>query len=188
VAHADEYGMHLNNIAEPYGSYTDPILNNSVQADVLTSTTTNGSKGFSASRQSADSTQLSPLAQIFSALQLLQENNKSQYQQVTHTIATNLGTAAQNATSSGESAAAKQLNQLATDFTQASVSGELPNIQDLANTIGGQYQSPAAVDSEDRWSFTSTSPPPLTTDPALNPLTIILNTLSSSGTISNVVK
>jgi len=178
--------MHLNNIPAQYGSYTDPILNNSAQADVLTSTTTNGSSGFSASRQSADSSQLSPLAQIVSALQLLQENNRSQYQQVTQKIAANLGTAAQTATATGETAAAKQLHQLATDFTTASVSGELPDLQGLANTIGGQYQTPAAADSEDRWSFTSTSPPVLTTNPALNPVTIILNTLSSSGKISAV--
>jgi hypothetical protein len=175
--------MHLNPLAEQYAGYTDSLLNNSVQADLLKSTTTNGSSGFSASSHSGDSSKLSPLAQILSTLQHLQEKDLNQYQQVTQTIANNLETAAQTADSSGQAEAAGQLSQLATDFTNASVTGELPNIQDLANTIG--YPTPAKTDPEDRWSFTSPSPPAVSTNPALDPVSIILNTLASSGTISH---
>jgi hypothetical protein len=64
----------------------------------------------------SDSTQLSPLAQLLSTLQQLQQSNPIQYQQQ---IATNLQNAAQTAQAEGNTTAANQLNQLATDFTNA---------------------------------------------------------------------
>jgi hypothetical protein len=53
------------------------------------------------------------------------------------------------------------------------MSGELPDVQALANVIG--YQTPIATEQEDRWSWSS----PFI--PELNPLSIILKTLSGSG-------
>jgi cellulose 1,4-beta-cellobiosidase len=72
-----------------------------------------------------------------STLQQLQQSNPTQYTQVTSQIATNLQSAAQTATADGNTSAASQLTQLATDFTNASTSGQLPNIQDLAQAVGG---------------------------------------------------
>ncbi len=72
-------------------------------------------------------------------LQQLQQSNPTNYQQVTQQIATNLQAAAQTAQSEGNTTAANQLNQLATDFTNASTSGQLPNIQDLAQAMGGHH-------------------------------------------------
>src|ERR1019366_2800930 len=42
-------------------------------------------------------------------------------------------------TSDGNTTAATQLNQLATDFTSASKSGQLPSVQDLAQAVGGHH-------------------------------------------------
>jgi hypothetical protein len=111
-----------------------------------------------------DASQLSPLAQILSPLQQLQESNPDQYQQVTAQIAANLSSAAQSAQSSGNPAAANELGQLASDFTDASQTGQLPNISDLAQAVGGQGQS---LDSGDASS--------------LNPLTIIESTLAQNN-------
>jgi len=86
-----------------------------------------------------DSQQLSPLAQMLGDLQKLQQSNPAQYQRVTQQIAANLQSAAQTAQSSGNSTAANQLNQLATDFTNASKSSQLPSIQDLAQAIGAHH-------------------------------------------------
>jgi hypothetical protein len=69
-----------------------------------------------------------------STLQQVQQSSPTEYQQLTQLIATNLQQAAQQ---SGNSASASQLSNLATDFTNASSTGSLPNISDLANAIGG---------------------------------------------------
>jgi len=146
-----------------------------------------------------------------STLQQLQESNPTQYQQVTQQIATNLQSAAQTATSEGNTSAASQLTQLATDFTNASQSSQLPNIQDLAQAVGGgghhhhhHFHGPSASSSSDSSSSTSStgtstsstgsssSTSPLdqllaafqantSQNDALNPMAIIMNTLSSAG-------
>src|ERR1022692_412788 len=88
--------------------------------------------------QQQDNGQLSPFAQLLSTLQQLLQTDPTKYQQVTQQIATNLQSAAQTAQSGGNTAEANQLNQLATDFTNASKNSQLPDIQDLAQAIGGQ--------------------------------------------------
>ena len=127
------------------------------------------------------------------------------YQQVTQQIATNLQSAAQTAQADGNSTAATQLNQLAKDFTSASTSGQLPSIQDLAKAIGGHHHHhhshAASADtdgdasgngSSSSTSNSSTASQSLsqllsafqangTQNESLNPMSIILNTLSSAG-------
>ena len=100
----------------------------------------------------ADSAQLSTVAQVTSALQQIQQNDPAKYQQVTKQVATNLQNAAQ---SQGNSQAAGQLNQLASSFTEASNSGQLPNSQSLTKGLSDHS-------SED----------------SLNPAAIVLSTLS----------
>jgi hypothetical protein len=92
-----------------------------------------------ASLSSGDNGQISPFAQILSQLQQLQQSNPAQYQQVTQQISTNLLSAAQTAQASGNTTAANTLTQLATDFSNASKSGQLPNIQDLAQAVAGHH-------------------------------------------------
>jgi hypothetical protein len=146
--------------------------------------------------------QLSPFAQLMSTLQQLQQSNPAEYQQVTQQIATNLKTAAQTATADGNSTQASQLNQLATDFSTASQSGQLPNVQDLAQAIGGghhHHHGHAASSNADNSSSTnsaSTSSTDSTNsisqllaafqantaqNEATNPMAIIMNALSGAG-------
>ena len=164
----------------------------------------NAVSGSGSTTQNADSSQLSPFARLMSTLQQLQQSNPTQYQQVTQQIATNLKSAAQTATSQGNTAAATQLNQLSTDFTNASQSGQLPNVQDLAQAVGGgghhHHHHHAASGSSASGSGSSTSSSASSSDisqllaqlqaafqsnatqnDSLNPASIIFNTLSSAG-------
>jgi G3E family GTPase len=151
--------------------------------------------GASSLQLPTDNSQLSPFVQAMNTLQQLQQSDPTKYQQVTQQIAANLQAAAQTAQSSGNTTAATQLNQLATDFTNASQSGQLPNVQDMAQAMGGHHHhhhhhsggssssssSNSTVDQLLAAFQTST-----TQNDSLDPASIILNTLSSSGiTASN---
>jgi hypothetical protein len=131
-----------------------------------------------------------------STLQQLQQSNPSEYKQVTQQIATNLQNAAKTATADGNSTQATQLNQLATDFTNASQSGQLPNVQDLAQAVGGghhhHHHGHAAASSDSDSSSSSSTSQTLsqqlaafqansTPNASLDPMAIITNTLSSAG-------
>jgi hypothetical protein len=153
----------INNLS----SYLQSVLSTSLQNAGLTAGTSgNKTTGIDSSSLAIqpDNSQLSPFAQLMSTLQQLQQSNPTQYQQVTQQIATNLQTAAQTATSEGNTTAATQLNQLSTDFTNASQSGQLPNIQDLAQAVGGHHHhhgghhhAAASNSSSDSSSDSSTS-------------------------------
>ncbi len=105
---------------------------------------------------------LSPFARMLSTLQQLQQTNPAEYQQVTKQVSTNLGKAAQQAQSRGNTAAANQLNKLARDFRQAGGS----------NSLSGQATS----------AFLSS----LTQSSALNPATIIMDTISGAGASGSI--
>jgi len=191
----------VNNLSS---NYLQSIFRNSLQSSGLTGNTTGNTSSVTSQ---TDSQQLSPLAQLMSTLQQLQQSNPTEYQQVTQQIATNLQSAAKTAQADGNSTAASHLNQLATDFTNASTSGQLPNAQDLAQAIGGGHHHhhhfhAASSDSGNNSSNSSSSGTSSsgasqtlsqllsstqansTSSDSLNPMTIILNTLSSAG-ISN---
>lgn len=159
------------------------------------------------SAQQADNQQLSPLAQVMSQLQQLQQSDPSKYQQVTAQIAKNLESAAATASAAGNTTAATQLNQLASDFTQSSQTGQLPNIQDLAQAVGGyphhgghhHHIHRADADSNSNTSSSSTSSSSASSQSqslsqllsafqtgsaqsaSLNPTAIIMNTLNQAG-------
>jgi hypothetical protein len=194
----------INNLTS---SYLQSVLNTTLQSAGLTTNTTGNnpnSGAVSSAAPQSDNGQLSPFAQLMSTLQQLQQSDPAKYQQITQQIATNLQSAAQTAQTEGNSAAANQLNQLATDFTNASKSGQLPNIQDLAQAVGGHHHHHhghhAEADSNTSASSTSgssTSSQPLsqllsafqtngTQNSSLNPMSIINNTLSAAGiSVSN---
>jgi G3E family GTPase len=120
-------------------------------------------------------------------LQQLQQSDPTKYQQVTQQIATNLQAAAQIAQSEGNTTAANQLNQLATDFTNASTSGQLPNIQDMAQAMGGHHHhhhhhsggsSSSSSTADQLLAAFQTS---ASQNDSLDATSIILNTLSSSS-------
>jgi hypothetical protein len=126
----------ISNLAS---SYLQSVLGTALQTAGLSGNSNTGNTTQTAAVQQSDGSQLSPLAQVLSTLQQLQQSNPTQYQQVTQQIATHLQKAAQTAQSQGNTTAANQLNQLAKDFTTASQSGQLPNVQDLAQATGGHH-------------------------------------------------
>jgi len=167
----------INNVSNLLQS----VLSTTLQSAGLTTKTSSSSL-----QLPSDSSQLSPFVQLMNTLQQLQQSDPTKYQQVTQQIATNLQAAAQTAQSSGNTTAATQLNQLATDFTNASKNGQLPNIQDMAQAMGGHHHhhhhsggsssSSSTVDQLLAAFQTST-----TQNSSLDPMSIILNTLSTSG-------
>jgi hypothetical protein len=86
----------------------------------------------------------------------LQQSDPTQYKSLMSQISTNLQKAADDASANGNSDAAKVLSQLSTDFSAASQSGELPNIQDLATAVGGD-KPPTLPPPPDSGSHQSTS-------------------------------
>jgi hypothetical protein len=176
----------INNLS---GSYLQSILSSAVQNASLqnTSLQNNALAAPASAVVPADNSQLSPLAKLLSELQQLQQSDPGKYQQVTKQIATNLENAAQTAQSAGNTAAASQLTQLATDFSNASTSGQLPNIQDLAQAIGGGggHHHHHHGGGESSYDAGRTASPLSSTSSnsstSLNPLTIISDTLAAAG-------
>lgn len=168
----------INNVS----SYLQSVLSTALQGTGST-TKTNASS----LQLPSDNSQLSPFVQAMNTLQQLQQSNPTNYQQVTQQIATNLQAAAQTAQSEGNTTAANQLNQLATDFSNASTSGQLPNIQDMAQAMGGHHHhhhhhaggsSSSSSGTVDQLlaAFQTSG----TQNDPLDPASIILNTLNSS--------
>jgi hypothetical protein len=134
---------------------------------------------------------MSPFAQMLSTLQQLRQTNPAAYQQLAQQISTNLGKAAQQAQSQGKTTAANQLDKLAADFSQASRTDQLPSIPDLSRAFGVHRHLRAEGDGDG--SSTSTGAgslssqatsaflASLTQSSALNPATIIMDTISGAG-------
>ena len=187
----------INNLS----GYVQSLVSSALQGTGLTTNKNHSSLGTSglSSVTQSDSQQLSPFAQMMSELQQLQQSDPTKYAQVTQQVAANLQSAAQTATSQGNTVAANQLTQLSTDFTQASQTGQLPNIQDLAQATGvtghhhGHHHHAGSASSDaDSASSSSSSSSTLsqllsafqansTESDALNPTSIIMNTLASAG-------
>jgi DNA-binding transcriptional MerR regulator len=166
-------------------NYLQSVLSTTLQGAGLT-TKTNASS----LQLPSDTSQLSPFVQVMNTLQQLEQSDPTKYQQVTQQIATNLQAAAQIAQSEGNTTAANQLNQLATDFTNASTSGQFPNIQDMAQAMGGHHHHHHHHSSGTSSSSSSSSTvdqllaafqTSASQNDSLDPTSIILNTLSSSS-------
>ena len=195
--------MSIGSLNPLSNSYLQSILTSAIQGTGLTTNSANNSLSTSAASsitQAPDNSQLSPFAQLMSELQKLQQTDPAKYQQVTQQIATNLQTAAQTATAAGDTTKAAQLTQLSNDFSSASKSGQLPNVQDLAQAVGGHHHhhhhhaeapptdatatagTPATSSGGQSLSqllaaFQTNTPQTAATDPA----SIIMSTLSSAG-------
>ena len=182
-------GVSSNSINNLSSSYVQSIFSNAQQGAGFSTAQT----GNASSTQQADNSQLSLFSQVLGTLQQLQQNNPTQYQQVTQQIATNLQSAAQTATSQGNTNAASQLTKLAADFTNASTSRQLPNIQDLAQAAGGTTTIiiTRTLVPRGRTALPAAAPAlPQTNSPAFQssatqseagPPSIIENTLSTTG-------
>jgi len=198
----------MGSISSLNNNYLQSVLNSSLQNSGVATKSSNSTSSLLNALQ-PDSNQLSPFAQLMSTLQQLQQSNPTEYKQVTQQIATNLQGAAKTATADGNSTEASQLNQLATDFTNASQTGQLPNVQDLAQAVGASsghhhhhhHAEAASSDSttgssSDSTSSTSSGPnvvnPQIqqmlnamqgqaTQGSTLNAMQIISSTLTSAG-------
>ncbi len=196
----------MGTIASVASNYLQSVLSTVLQSSGLPGAAKkNQATNAAASGQPTDNTQLSPYAQITTELQQLQQSNPAQYEQVTAQISTNLQSAAQSATASGNTTLASQLSQLSTDFQTASTTGQLPNFQDLAQAAGGQqahhhhhhgHGAPDSSSSADTSLSSSSSSGTVSQllaslqsnsaqSDSLNPMSIILNTLSTAGISSS---
>jgi hypothetical protein len=148
--------MGSNAINSLNNSYVQSLFT-ALQSTATTATGDNVSSSSTTALTStgSDNSQLSPFAQLVSTLQQLQQWNPTDYAKVTQQISTNLQAAAQGAQQSGNTAEASQLNQLASDFSKASSSGQLPNIQDLAQAVHGHHHGGGG----DKDASSSTSDP-----------------------------
>jgi hypothetical protein len=90
-----------------------------------------------ASAQTTDNTSMSGQAQLFAKLQQLSQTNPTQFQSVTSQIAQQLQAAASKMT---DSAQANQLIQMATNFLNASKSGNFSDLFSNANNNSTQIQ------------------------------------------------
>ncbi len=185
--------MNVNGVSNSLDPYLQSLLSGSGSAN-NTSTSTAAS---SLTLPQEGNPELSPFAQLLSTLQQLQQSDPAKYQQVTSQIATNLQAAAKTATADGNTSQATELNQLATDFTNASQNNTLPNVQDLAQALSGGHghhhhhhtetssastdQSSSANNLSQQISAFLVNATSSTQEASLNPLSIIQNTLNSAG-------
>jgi hypothetical protein len=175
--------ISLNNVST---NYLQPILNSAIaETNSATNSSANTSSSLSSlsSTLQPDSSRLSPLAQLMSTLQQLQQSDPAKYQLVTGQIATKLEDESQTALANGNTTAATQLDQLSKDFTSASKSGQLPNVQDLAQAVGGHHgghHHHHHVEAADAGASSSSTASSSKSDP-LNPMAIIQDALSQSG-------
>ena len=130
----------MGSISSLSSSYLQSILSSVLQSSGLTGTTKNTkSSGAASSTVQADNTQLSPFAQVATELQQLQQSNPTEYAQVTGQIATNLQSAAQAATASGNTRPRASSTRSRRTSQNASTSGQLPNFQDLAQAAASGH-------------------------------------------------
>ena len=174
--------MSISSLGSLSNSYLQSVVGAAFQATGLTaSKSANNLSGIGAlSGTQSDTSKLSPFAQLVSTLQQLQQSDPAKFKQVTQQIATNLQSAAQTAQKDGNTTAATQLNALAKDFTDASSSGQLPNLKDLARAIGGHHhhhaQAAASSSNGDTDSSSTTS-----STTANDTLTQLLSLLQANG-------
>jgi len=189
--------MNIDAVSNLSNTYAQSLINSTTQG-------ANGTAPSSFSTPQDGAPQLSPLAQIMSQLQQIQQQNPTEYSQVTQQIATNLQTAAQTAQADGNPTQANQLTQLATVFQNDSQSGQLPSFQQLQQASGGHHHhhhhwSGSSDDSGASSNTTSSATPSTSSaspslsqlftssesnsaeNESLNPFSIILSTLSSAG-------
>lgn len=191
--------MNVNALSSIANPFIQSLTNTAMSAlnSIGGKTSTSSTSGSTALPQDA-SPQLSPFAQLLNTLQEVQQNNPSEYKQVTQQIAANLQSASQTAQANGNTAQAQSLNTIANDFTNASTQDQLPNISDLAQAMGGghhhhHHYSQGSSSSATNATNGDTSTQSLSqlfgalssntaqADASVNPMNIIFSTLSSAG-------
>jgi hypothetical protein len=101
------------------------------QPNTSSANNTSSSSSVSSAAQQTDASGLSPTASFLNELQQLQQQSPGQFSQIAAQISSNLQTAAQAASKSGNSTTATQLSNLAAGFQNAAKGGPVPSAQDL---------------------------------------------------------
>jgi hypothetical protein len=158
------------------GSYLQSLFGTQSASSTVNSTNTNSTDPSSLTAPQ-DNQQLSPFAQMLSTLQQMQQSDPAKYQQVTGQIAQNLQSPAKTASAGGNVTQADQLSQLATDFSNASQNGQMPNLQDLAQASGAGGHRHHHHHHGGSGSYRAGS----TQDNSLNPMSIIAGSLSGTS-------
>lgn len=144
-------GTISNNSLPPYVNTLFESQFQSPEAD-KPFTSSGSASGNASQPQASDGGELSPLAALMSTLQGLLETDPTRYSQLTGQIAKNLLNAAQAAQDSGDTVTANRLTVLASAFTIASQSGQLPQFQNSNQDSGGHsgnlYQQIASIVSD----------------------------------------
>jgi hypothetical protein len=167
--------MNIGSLDSLSSSYLQSILSSSLQSTGSTTKNSSLSGVDASSITPADNGKLSPFAQVLSTLQALQQSDPTKYKQVTQQSA---------AQADGNTSEADQLNKLASDFTSASTSGKLPNIQDLAQAMAHHHHhhiQSGSTDSDSVNQQLAAFQANGSTSDSLNPMSIVMNTLSSAG-------
>ena len=157
-----------------------------VTASSATNNTTNRSAAASLAMPQDDN-RLSPFAQLLSSLQQLQQSDPAKYKQVAQQIGDKLQSAAKTAATNGDTRTADELNKLATDFTSSAKSGDLPNVQDLAQALTQAHGHHRHHHHQDAGSTSPASSSiaaassSATDSQSTDPLAIILGALTDAG-------
>jgi hypothetical protein len=85
------------------------------------------------------SSSISPMASFLSQLDQIQQQGPAQYSNVASSIATQLQGDATTAQNSGNTAQAKTLTQLATEFQNSAQSGQVPSAQVLQKALAAHH-------------------------------------------------
>jgi hypothetical protein len=166
--------------------YIQSLFSNPVSGSSSSGTSASGTPG-AGSTSASGTNQLSPFAQVLSNLQQLEQSSSIQYTTVTQQIASGLQTAAQSATASGFTGLGGELSQLSTDFNNASTTNQLPNVQHLAQSIGGGSSSSSTSSgagnnaTSNLSQFLQSLNASQSGNSSLSALSIIDNTLSTAG-------
>lgn len=162
-------------------TYLQSILQGALQGVSQTKSPTSplSSSALNQSTQSSlnptpDKDILSPFGKLVLAFRNLQQTNPAQYQQLTAQISTQLQTASDTAQTNGNTKAAAALQQLSSDFSTASQSGQLPNFPDLAKALVGRHH-------HDRYETAQSGAQSGSTTPTTNAGQVVANALASAG-------
>jgi hypothetical protein len=106
------------------------------------------------------SSSISPTASFLSQLDQIQQQSPAQYSNVATSMATQLKADATAAQNSGNTAQAKTLTHLATEFQNSAQSGQVPSAQVLQKALAGHDGHHHGHHAEAAGSSTSTSTTP----------------------------
>jgi hypothetical protein len=184
--------MTTSAVGTSESSYLYQAISNALSSEGVSANTSTAASSTSDAAPS-DTSSLSPFAQLVSAFQQLQQSDPTTYAKLTQQIGTNLQSESQTAQSQGNSTVAGELSQLANDFTTASQTGQLPNLQDLAQAVAGgstasgthghhhHHHADASSSESNPASDSTASSSTTSTGSTTSTSSILLQTLSNSG-------